>query len=382
MQLKNQLLTQTIKLEIPKEIVHKIQKLCSIISTVEWSGILMYTMEGTFEKPEDVILTVKDIIPMHKGDGASTGFKYNERKRDNSGISDRHIDYVTENEEAETWRLGLIHSHHNMNTYFSPVDIEELVENTPTYINFLSLIVNNRMEFEARVSFMGVAEGVVETTYTALNEFGEPYQLAPTKVKAKIEKMFMYPCEILCDTSNNPYENLFDKAISEILAEKDKPKPKIVSFPNPKPYFNVPKNIGKEDNQEKINNFNPNLSRIERTDTLQFEEGLYEEHIINLIKEYLVRDDQDTYDFTLADLIHQYTLEDYPLDFVAFLFNEIMNADEQEEPYTEEEILEMATESLNIFEHFETNFPQLATNIMLLKKFINELTTKDGRTTN
>ena len=151
-QLPEVLLETKLNLYLPDDVLIKIWKLCNYIHAVEWSGILLYTTEGTLSDPQNFKIHVKDIIPMHKGTGVATGFNYNEKKRDNSGIQDRHIDYVIENEEAETWRLGLIHSHNNMNTYFSNVDLDELQENTPTYINFLSLIVNNRNDFEARLA--------------------------------------------------------------------------------------------------------------------------------------------------------------------------------------------------------------------------------------
>lgn len=369
MKVKNQLLEQTVKLEIPNNVVEKIQKLCSIISHVEWSGILLYTMEGSFTKPETVVLTAKDIIPMHKGTATYTEFNYNEKKRDNSGIQDRHIDYVTENEEAETWRLGLIHSHNNMNTYFSGVDVDELAENTPTYINFLSLIVNNKMEFEARVSFMGSAEGFIETSYTALDEFGQPYTFAPTKIKSRIEKMFMYPCEIICDTTNNPYDNIFDKAVSEILAEADAPKVNNL--------IRQPIVAHKPLNQEVINPFVGNLSRKERTHRLNLEEGLYDEETINILKNYLCLDEEDAFHFTVSDLLQNYKDADYPVDFVAYLFDEIVSAEESDMAYTQDEIENIAEESLDIFERFEIEVPSLSKNIVLLRKFIKELKKKD-----
>lgn len=91
---------------MPDDVLYKIKQLCNVMPTVEWSGILLYDVKGTIKNPTKMIITLRDIILMDKGQKAFTSYNFNEKKRDQSGYSDRHIDYCEENEKALTWKIG------------------------------------------------------------------------------------------------------------------------------------------------------------------------------------------------------------------------------------------------------------------------------------
>ena len=77
-----------IKVLMPEEFYKKVEFLCKKISNVEWSGILLYTCEGTITKPESFIITLRDIILMDKGSNGATEYELN------GGEDDFHIDYM------------------------------------------------------------------------------------------------------------------------------------------------------------------------------------------------------------------------------------------------------------------------------------------------
>lgn len=96
---------QSFDLLIPDDVERKIRHLCGIVHNIEWSGILFYTSEGSFDD-DTFKATCMDIFVMDVGDGGSTKFP------DTSEIAYYrawHPELLAENVHE-----GLIHSHHNM----------------------------------------------------------------------------------------------------------------------------------------------------------------------------------------------------------------------------------------------------------------------------
>lgn len=224
---------------MPDAVLNKIKYLCREIAKVEWSGILMYSVEGTIKEPEKMVITLQDIIPMNKGTQAYTEYNFNEKKRDSSGYADRHIDYIEENEHALEWHLGHIHSHNTMGVFFSGTDMSELDDNSIAHNFYLSFIVNNFMDFTAKVAFRGTAESKISMPYIALDENGNKYTMEDSNFVVKKEKLFMYDCDINSGKEVLKVDDFFLKSTSEIIAEADKPKIPI-SVPQPVVKSNVP----------------------------------------------------------------------------------------------------------------------------------------------
>lgn len=131
------------KIVIPVEVEKKIRFLCKNIWNVEWSGVLFYKVEGSFE---DKSLTIRctDLFPMDIGTGAYTEFS----------ISSDIATYMVDHPELlqEGVYQGLIHSHNNMATFFSGTDIATLKEEGNDRAHFVSLIVNNAGEYTAGIT--------------------------------------------------------------------------------------------------------------------------------------------------------------------------------------------------------------------------------------
>lgn len=95
------------KILIPKEVEDKIRYLCNNISTVEWSGILFYTVTGTFEN-NDLVVTCKDLYLMDIGTAGFTEFD----------VTPEVAHYISENMELIDCHTGLCHSHNSMAKLF------------------------------------------------------------------------------------------------------------------------------------------------------------------------------------------------------------------------------------------------------------------------
>ena len=147
------------KLIISEEINYKINYLCNKINNTEWSGVLFYSFTGVFEK--DLVITVEDILPLNIGNVTYTEFDGNDVDIPN---------YIIDNNLINC-RQGLIHSHHNMSTFFSNTDLNTLSEEGENNIHFVSLIVNNDNEYSAAITSKIRIQKKITTTTTTNGSF-------------------------------------------------------------------------------------------------------------------------------------------------------------------------------------------------------------------
>lgn len=133
----------TFKLVIPDEVESKIRFLCKNIWDVEWSGVLFYKVEGSFED-KSLIITCIDVFQMDEGNATYT--EYN--------MSPDVVTYMCDHPELleEGVYQGLIHSHNRMSTFFSNTDTGTLREEGGDTNHFVSLIVNNEGKYTAAVT--------------------------------------------------------------------------------------------------------------------------------------------------------------------------------------------------------------------------------------
>jgi len=197
---------------MPKEVLHQIQYLCKKISKVEWSGALFYTTEGSIENPETFKITLKTILPLDMGSQAYTEYS----------LDDRFMDFIEEDfEERCTWKLGHIHSHNSMAVFFSGTDMAELNDNAPAHNFYLSLIVNNAMDFLAKVAFIGEAKrDIKQVPYTAKNVQGHDYVIEKQDFEVNTQKLFIYDCEMITPLVQEVVSESFAAQVAKIMEPK------------------------------------------------------------------------------------------------------------------------------------------------------------------
>ena len=88
----------TYKLLVPRKVEEKIRYLLRKFPSTEWSGVLFYNFEGSFEN-NDLKIICEDIYPMDLGDDTYTNFNMNEEV----------AAYIAENIELFDCQLGLVH---------------------------------------------------------------------------------------------------------------------------------------------------------------------------------------------------------------------------------------------------------------------------------
>lgn len=134
------------KLIISKTLQGQIDYLHDKVGVFEWIGVLLYTKEeGSIIDPNSVVIKAHKMFAMDIGTPGHT-----QAKLDAEAVLDIY-DRVPDIMEL---KQGLIHTHHNMDTFFSSEDWDELNINTPNHNYYLSLIVNFKGVYQAKVALM------------------------------------------------------------------------------------------------------------------------------------------------------------------------------------------------------------------------------------
>lgn len=209
---------------MPDDFLDKVKYLCQKISQVEWSGVLFYEMEGSIKDPDNLVITLKDILPMDKGTKVYTEFD----------VDERFVTFLMDNPEHMEYKTGLIHSHNSMDVYFSGTDESELETNAGSHNFYLSLIVNNFMDFCAKIGFRGVLEHkLTQTPYKAQDEDGNFYDIQPTDFNLKQEVLFVYDCDVESTKEVITIPESFSEKVAKLLAPIKQvfPKKEVKTLP-------------------------------------------------------------------------------------------------------------------------------------------------------
>lgn len=131
----------------------KIKYLSHLYPNNEWSGVLFVEYKGSI-KNEDFVVIAKDLYLMDIGSSTFTAFE---------SKSASYFKYMVEN-NLEDCDFGLIHTHHTMKAFFSTTDSSELNSTGKTRDIYVSLIVNNKGEYCAKVSQRVIKKAKVNWT--------------------------------------------------------------------------------------------------------------------------------------------------------------------------------------------------------------------------
>ena len=217
---------QSYNIVIPKNVEGKIRHLCSVVHEVEWSGVLFYKKEGSFES-NDLKITCVDIFPMDIG---SSGFTDFDDTPDIAAYRCEHLELLEEGIYE-----GLIHSHAVMKAFFSSTDTNTLLEEGTDRNHFVSLIVNNAGNYVAAVTRRIKQEihafaHIVYTTKTHYNSWDDidiPLGDIETAEKDKeetktIEYVEWYDLNITKEAADNDFNEIDNRlsAIKEAKAKK------------------------------------------------------------------------------------------------------------------------------------------------------------------
>ncbi len=201
----------------------KIQYLCTYISKVEWSGCMFYAIDGDLSKPETIRIEVVDIIPLDKGTTGFTEYSFDSRV----------LSYLMEKDYFHL-KIGHIHSHHSMKTFFSGTDTDEILENSEHIKPYLSVIVNNDYDFSAKLAFK--IKTISPTIFEYQNIDNSITQLS---FNEEDEYVANYNCKVISPMKVFQVDDTFKSQFAEINKPKPQPKVQFTKLGNGKqaPFF-------------------------------------------------------------------------------------------------------------------------------------------------
>lgn len=213
----NKILTPRINVHIPKNVEHQIRYLCKEISNIEWSGPLFYTIEGSISNPTECKIQLQEIMPLDKGSAGATNYDVGlpvAKFMHKHGAMDKN------------WKIGHIHSHHNMDVFFSATDQSEIEENSSRHNFYLSVIVNNNNKIIAKVGITAnpnIPEGE-QVGFSAMDEQGNPYIIQKFE-SVEESKYFEYECNVILEQEelqvSDDFKDLIDNMTTHRLSSRD-----------------------------------------------------------------------------------------------------------------------------------------------------------------
>lgn len=203
--------SSTYKMFIPLEVEKKIRLLCREFTNIEWSGILFYKVEGTFEDGT-LKITCVDIYQMDIGNAGTTEF---EMTADVSAYMVDHPELL-----SSDIYTGLIHSHHSMATFFSGTDTATLQAEGNDTNHFVSLIVNNEGTYTAGIT-RKVSSEMQVTEKCIYNTWGNAPKEEVTSYTEKEDSIIQwFSLEITKETDEEEFTHEMLNRISQIRQAK------------------------------------------------------------------------------------------------------------------------------------------------------------------
>jgi hypothetical protein len=199
---------------LSNKVWHKIQYLCTNINKVEWSGCIVYKIEGRLDKVESIFVEVLDLIPLDKGTTGFTSYHFDERV----------LKFILNNDYLE-YKIGHIHSHHDMKTFFSGTDLDEVNENSEHIKPYLSIIVNNAYDFSAKLAFR-----MKRLSSTAYQYQDISNQLMTLELPQENDYVANYNCKVITPKALLEVDSEFIEQFTEINKPKVVPVNKQIGF--------------------------------------------------------------------------------------------------------------------------------------------------------
>lgn len=193
-------INRKIPTSLTTKFIQQYQYLCKKISTVEWSGVLFYTLHGTVSNITGI--TLEEIFLMDKGTGGYTSYEFDNEV----------IEFMMDNPYLLNMRIGHIHSHNTMNTFFSGTDVSELEDNSPNHLLYLSVIVNNYNSIVGKIAIFSQAKPV--TSFQIRDENGKPFTMYLKGLETQENIMLTYDCEF--PVENTEIDAVFEARLSVI----------------------------------------------------------------------------------------------------------------------------------------------------------------------
>ena len=208
------------KMLMSSDFIRTIRTLHEQVGKIEWSGMLLCKIDGSVSDLENLVVEVENAYPCNIGTAAFTTYSAADHMDEMTEIFPEYDLFSPERWDGKTvkkgYKVAQIHTHHNMETFFSDTDMQDLHDNTENYGFYISLIVNFEGKYSAKGSF--VAKSTTNTTLK-LNDFA-----VNLKIAEETETLVMFDFDIDDEAPEWLSNKIFDM---EAAAETRNAKAKI-----------------------------------------------------------------------------------------------------------------------------------------------------------
>jgi hypothetical protein len=212
---------------LENRVLDKIKYLNSRCSNIEWSGVGVMKAEGDISD-DTLKLHVIDLLLKDVGTAGYTEYDWGTTL----------AEYFEENEDKWPVMFFSIHSHHNMGVTPSGVDDKHLYDNISNFPFHLSVIVNNKLDFNARI-----ATDMVINTVSVRGMDSNYIKKEVNDGRIIVE----YSVPVSLGVDSEEFKEEFERVVSEKKAKEVKVKPYSYS------QAQIP--FGRQDNQFPITQY-------------------------------------------------------------------------------------------------------------------------------
>lgn len=134
---------------ISERLHSQINTLHQAVGKCEWSAALfLRRLEGDISRPSELVYRAEVLMLGDIGSATYTEFEFGESTMQFYEAYEGNIP------DVDDLKMGLVHTHHNMSTFFSGTDMAELQDNAPNHNYYISLIVNFDADYKAKLAFV------------------------------------------------------------------------------------------------------------------------------------------------------------------------------------------------------------------------------------
>ena len=193
---------------LSEELWYKICRFHQIFGDTEWSGPIWYEMKGSIDRPDKLVLEVKHLMLKDVGSAAYTEYEFGEEMID---FYEKYPELMGVGDDVI--KMGHLHTHHNMNAFFSGTDMKALHDGADSLDMILSVIVNRHGMKIAKIAM--VTESETKTFFTHMKKvFSFNSQ--------KKEVLSILDCDVVIEN-----EGRFNEEIESVINQKKAKKAKL-----------------------------------------------------------------------------------------------------------------------------------------------------------
>lgn len=181
----------------------------------EWSGELITSETNTINDLDNWTITCEDIFLVDVGSAAYTSYEVDKGGFKSADIIDLYDSYPGLLDGTK--KAQHIHTHHNMQAFFSGTDWSQLEDRGVLSNYFMMLIVNFKGEYVAKVAFKAEKSGkdAVELNFANNLDGRAPLTLAGQSAK---EVLVVMDCNVVFEKIENTVEESFSARYDAVKA--------------------------------------------------------------------------------------------------------------------------------------------------------------------